>query len=55
VLKDITNEIGWEVWIIAGQMKGYRGMLVSVSRERCVVALFGHPSLQLKNSDVATR
>jgi len=46
--------IGKEVFVIAGDYKGYRGTLLGTSPEFCHIAMHGHPRLTLKRSDVVT-
>ncbi|KAI5993408.1 hypothetical protein EDC04DRAFT_2613356 [Pisolithus marmoratus] len=52
-LRDVERQVGHEVWIISGPKKGYRGMLQSVSRTYCNVAIESG-IMQLKNTAVIT-
>ncbi|KAI5997200.1 hypothetical protein EDC04DRAFT_2612590 [Pisolithus marmoratus] len=52
-LHDIEHQVGCEVWIISGPKKGYRGMLRSVGRTYCNVAIESS-IMQLKNTAVVT-
>jgi transcription elongation factor len=47
--------IGKEVFIIGGDYKGYRGTLLSIGPEFCMVAVHAHLRLTLKRHDVVTR
>ncbi|KAI6096305.1 hypothetical protein EV401DRAFT_1895788 [Pisolithus croceorrhizus] len=52
-LQDAEHQVGRKVWIISGPNKGYRGMLQSVGRTSCKVAI--HSGLvQFKNTAVVT-
>ncbi|KAI6019588.1 hypothetical protein EDC04DRAFT_2607505 [Pisolithus marmoratus] len=52
-LRDIERQVGHKVWIISGPRKGYRGMLWSVGRTYCNVAIKSG-IMQLKNTAVIT-
>ncbi|KAI6030077.1 hypothetical protein EDC04DRAFT_2605586 [Pisolithus marmoratus] len=52
-LRDVERQVGCEVWIISGPKKGYRGMLRSVGRTYCNVAIESG-IMQLKNTAVVT-
>ncbi|KAG1779355.1 hypothetical protein EV702DRAFT_1195318 [Suillus placidus] len=56
--KESTDEfksvIGREVFIIGGDLKGYRATLYSVGSDTCTVAVHGQRRLTLKRHDVAT-
>ncbi|KAI6039200.1 hypothetical protein EDC04DRAFT_2603324 [Pisolithus marmoratus] len=52
-LHDIEHQVGHKVWIISDPKKGYRGMLQSVSRTYCNVAIKSG-IMQLKNTAVVT-
>jgi transcription elongation factor len=44
-----------EVFIIKGNMKGYRAMLYDIGHETCTVAIHGQKHIVLKRSEVVTR
>ncbi|KAI5981831.1 hypothetical protein EDD15DRAFT_2203632 [Pisolithus albus] len=52
-LRDVERHVGREVWIISGPSKGYRGMLWSVGRTTCQVAIHSGV-MQLKHTAVIT-
>ncbi|KIO08061.1 hypothetical protein M404DRAFT_23324 [Pisolithus tinctorius Marx 270] len=53
-LRDAERHIGCEVWIISGPNKGYSGMLRSVGRTSCTVAIHSS-TMMFKNTAVASR
>ncbi|KAI6113208.1 hypothetical protein EDD16DRAFT_1709688 [Pisolithus croceorrhizus] len=53
-LCDVERQVSCEVWIISGPNEGYRGMLRSVGRTFCHVAIHSG-IMQLKNTAVITK
>jgi hypothetical protein len=53
---DMFNDIiGKEVFVIGGDCKGYRGTLLGIGPDLCIVSVPAHPCLTLKQSDVVTQ
>ncbi|KAI6021155.1 hypothetical protein EDC04DRAFT_2607279 [Pisolithus marmoratus] len=49
----LSQWIGWDIWVIRGEKKGYQGMLRTLGRDISCVALQGW-LIQLKNDYIAT-
>ncbi|KAG1871516.1 hypothetical protein F4604DRAFT_1681616 [Suillus subluteus] len=54
-LDSFRNDIGWEVFIIGGDRKGYQATLHSLSSETCIVAVCGQQCTEIKLHEAATR
>lgn len=54
-LNHFKKDIGTEVFIIAGDWKGFRATLRSLGPETCIVAVCGQKVIQLKLYEVANR
>ncbi|KAG2112352.1 uncharacterized protein F5147DRAFT_771418 [Suillus discolor] len=51
---EFKSVIGREVFIIRGDLKGYRATLYSIASDTCTVAIHGQRRVTLKHHDVAT-
>ncbi|KAG1851801.1 hypothetical protein C8R48DRAFT_777751 [Suillus tomentosus] len=49
-----NHVIGKEVFVVGGNLKGYRATLYNIGREDCAVAIHGQKRTTLKRSDVVT-
>ena len=52
-MRESCKLVGKEVWLVGGEFKGCRATLYAVGRDHSVVALSGHPSLNILNQHIA--
>jgi ribosomal protein L24 len=55
VSETFNSYVGKEVYVIGGEMKGYRATLYDVRNDSCKVAVHGQRPITLNPCDVATR
>lgn len=54
-LDSFNNVIGREVFIVGGELKGYRATLYDIASNTCTIVVHGRTRTTLKRQDVVTR
>jgi hypothetical protein len=54
-LDSFNKVIGQEVFIVGGELKGYRATLYDIASDTCTIVVHGRTRTTLKRHDVVTR